>query len=397
MLAQIFFLCTAISTTTAAALKNTGKIADVGYAKYRAHYNDVLDINEFLGIPYAAPPVGKLRWRAPQPYAHPSNQSGKITDTKRGSQCVQGFPVWTIPNATAIGSEDCLVLDIFTPGNATKAKLPVYFSIHGGGYTLGNATIISPYALMRHAKGEFIFVNIQYRLGAYGFVGSKKYVEQGGAPNVGLLDQRFAMEWIQKHIAAFGGDPNKVTIQGGSAGGGSVTSHMIWKGGVEPPPFRAAIADYPWWQQYLREEQLEKQFDYLLSGTNCSALDCLRTVSEAELKVASQASYVRGYNDGAYGYGGFYYGPYVDGVVLQDLPSREFRSGHFAKIPTIVSREGLEGVAFTNQSVTTVEEETEDLKNHFHYADNEFIESLYELYPTQDYNSTFWRRQAWFG
>jgi carboxylesterase type B len=385
----------------ATALKNTGAVVDLGYARYRAHYNDTLNINEFLGVPFAAPPLGQLRWRAPQPYS-PPNSNATITDTTRGSQCVQGYPQWTVADVPGImpvtGSEDCLVLDVFTPGTVAKdAKLPVLFSIHGGGYTLGDASLIPPYALMRHSENAFIFVNIQYRLGAYGFVGSKKYTAEGGAANVGLLDQRFAMEWVQKNIAAFGGDPEKVTIQGGSAGAGSVTSHMMWKGGVENPPFRAAVADFPWWQQYLREEQLAGQFGYLLSETNCSTLACLRGVSEDTLKTASQASYGRGYADGAYGYGSFYYGPYLDGDLMEDLPSKEFRAGRFTKVPTLVSREGLEGVSFSNQSMTTIEEQTEDMKKHFPYAGEDFIRKVYELYPRAAYNSTFWQRQTWFG
>jgi len=391
-------LFAAVST----AQNNTGAVVDLKYAKYRAHYNDTLDINEFLGLPFAAPPVGQLRWKAPQPYMPPKNLNASIIATKRGSPCVQGYPRWTVANVHAdvpvAGVEDCLVLDIFTPGTATKdSKLPVYFSIPGGGYVLGDASIVPPYSLMRHSNNAFIFVNIQYRLGAYGFVGSKKYMAEGGVANTGLLDQRFAMEWVQKNIAAFGGDPERVTIQGGSAGGGSVTSHMMWKGGVEKAPFRSAVADFPWWQQFLSEEQLTNQFDYLLSGTNCSTLVCLRGVSEDALKMASQASYGLGYADGAYGYGSFYYGPYVDGDLLQDQPSKEFRAGHFTKFPMLVSREGLEGVTFSNQSMMTVEEETADMRKHFPYATEGFIRKLYSLYPRADYNSTFWQRQAWFG
>jgi carboxylesterase type B len=386
----------------AAAQNTTGTVVDLSYAKYRATYNSTLDINSFLGLPFAAPPTGQLRWKAPLPYAPPPGLNATIIDTKRGPACVQGYPFWTTGDVSSgipvAGSEDCLVLDIFTPGTVRDgAKLPVLLSIPGGGYTMGDASLVPPFALMQHAQNAFIFVNIQYRLGAYGFAGSDEYINQGGAANVGLLDQRFAMEWVQKNIAVFGGDPEKVTIQGGSAGGGSVTSHMIWRGGVEKAPFRAAMADFPWWQQQLREEQLAVQFGYLLSSANCSTLACLRDLPEESLKTASQATYRMGYRNGAYGYGSFYYGPYIDGELLLDLPSREFKAGHFAKLPMMVSREGLEGVTFSNQSMKTIEEETADMKKHFPFASKTFIVRLYELYPRETFNSIFWQRQTWFG
>jgi carboxylesterase type B len=398
----IIALFASFITNAVHAQNNTGAVVDLGYARYRAHYNDTLDINEFFGLPFAAPPTGRLRWKAPQPYSPPYGLNATIIDTKRGSQCVQGYPQWTIadvPGGMPItGSEDCLVLNIYAPGTITEnTKLPVLLVIHGGGYTVGDANLIPPQALMQHSNNAIITVNIQYRLGAYGFVGSKKFIEEGGAPNVGLQDQRFAMKWVQEHISAFGGDPAKITIQGGSAGGGSVTSHMTWKGGAEATPFRAAMPDYPWWQQYLREEQLAKQFDYLLMETNCSSLSCLRDVSEDALKTATQASYTLGYASGAYGYGHFYYGPYIDGDLIRDLPSREFKAGHFAKIPVMLSREGLEGVSFSNRSMTTVEEETADMKKHFPYASEDFIDKVYQLYPRAAFNSTFWQRQTWFG
>jgi carboxylesterase type B len=296
------------------------------------------------------------------------------------------------------GSEDCLVLNVFVPGNVTVgAKLPVLSQIHGGGYTEGDGALGSLYGLMRHSDDEFVWVSIQYRLGAYGFMGGERYLEDGGVQNVGLLDQRFALEWMQKHIRAFGGDRKKLTILGGSVGGGSVTAMMIWEGGVENPPFRAAIADFPFWQQYRRKEQLDTQFGYLLEASNCFDLARLQEVPEDILRNATQATYARGYAEGDYGYGNFYFGPYVDGTFIRGLPSREFIAGNFAKVPTWISREGYEGVTFSSSSMMTVEEEKADLGMQFPYAYEGFIDKLYELYPSEEYNSTFFHRAAWFG
>ncbi|PVI06068.1 alpha/beta-hydrolase [Periconia macrospinosa] len=394
--AAIFFAI--ICTATKAAGQQP--IVDLGYAKYLGHHNDTFNVNNYHGIPFAAPPTGPLRWKAPQPYTAPNNLTDSPVDaTRPGAACVQGIPYWIAPGPIPVsGFEDCLILDVITPGDATEeSKLPVLVSIHGGGYTLGDAGQASPYALMRHSDNAFIFVNIQYRLGAFGFMGGKKFVEEGGTQNLGLLDQRMALEWVQKNIEAFGGDAKKVTILGGSAGGGSVTAMLAWKGGVENPPFRAAVADFPYWQQHLREEQLNEQFDRLLNATNCSDLACLQALPENVLKDASQATYTNAYLEGAYGFGHYYYGPYVDGELLRDLPSREYKSGNFAKVPLWLSREGYEGVTATNTSLTTVEEEKADLRIQFPYASQEFMDSIYKLWPSEEYNSTFYHRATWFG
>lgn len=111
------------------------------------------------------------------------------------------------------------------------------------GYTLGSAEVAyaAGDALVYHAAGSLIYVSIQYRLGAYGFLGGSE-VGKDGALNAGLLDMHSALGWVQRHISKFGGDPTKVTIIGGSAGGGAVTTQMILYGGEANPPFRAVIA-----------------------------------------------------------------------------------------------------------------------------------------------------------
>ncbi|KAI0467815.1 Alpha/Beta hydrolase protein [Xylaria cf. heliscus] len=382
-----------------------GPIVTLNNVRYLGHYNTTLNTHEYYSIPFAAAPIGPLRWKAPQPYIIPSkytNSKTPIDVTKPGPSCVQGIPFSFLAGGPATfpvaGSEDCLTLHVYTPDTATAgANLPVLFNIHGGGYTTGQAGMDDPHALMRHSKNAFIFVSIQYRLGAYGFAGGPTYVREGGAQNVGLLDQRLALEWTQKNIAAFGGDPKKVTIVGGSAGGASVTAHLAWKGGVEHPPFRAAIADYPFLPQFLSGEQLDKQFHVLLDATGCVDLRCLRGIPEDILKNATQNSYATAYAMGLYGYGNFYYGPYVDGEAVRHLPSREFKAERFARVPTWVSREGYEGVLFSNQSMTTIEEEKADLRTQFPSANETFVDRLYELYPSEDFNSTFWHRQTWFG
>lgn len=113
--------------------------------------------------------------------------------------------------------------------------------IHGGGYTVGSSSGQDGSEFASFANGSIVHVQIQYRLGSFGFLSSQE-VRGNGSANVGLLDQRAALEWVQRHISAFGGDPTRVTIWGGSAGGGSVTNQMILNGANSTPPFHAAIA-----------------------------------------------------------------------------------------------------------------------------------------------------------
>lgn len=141
--------------------------------------------------------------------------------TTQGPQCVQGQPAWIAALSTVYGdassaaavfpsSEDCLILDVFAPSNATGQNLPVLLWIHGGGYTIGNAANAGGPNFVSSSNGSIIFVSIQYRLGAYGFLASDE-VAENGTPNAALLDQRAAIDWVQRHISAFGGDPSKVS------------------------------------------------------------------------------------------------------------------------------------------------------------------------------------------
>jgi hypothetical protein len=159
---------------------NVDPIVNLGYARFRGVHNATTGINTFYGIPFAEPPVGRLRWKAPRPIATSANAMQTVENaTTPGPSCVQGVPYWTNPNPNPnrpSGRENCLILNIFSPANMTRrSKLPVLVTIHGGGYTTGDANTGDPHALLRHSNNAFVFVSIQYRLGAYGFIGSKRF------------------------------------------------------------------------------------------------------------------------------------------------------------------------------------------------------------------------------
>ena len=179
-------------------------------------------VNSFLGLPYAAPPTGNLRWRPPQPA---SSWSGVRDATHFGASCPQAqaknpfLPPGTI-------SEDCLYLNVYTPTLRSGSGRPVLVWIHGGGLVQDGDR---NYDGTKLAADGTVVVTINYRLGALGFLAHPALASRpgGAAGNYGLMDQQAALRWVQRNIAQFGGDPHNVTIAGQSAGGLSVLAQMV--------------------------------------------------------------------------------------------------------------------------------------------------------------------------
>jgi para-nitrobenzyl esterase len=164
-------------------------------------------VNEWLGIPYAAPPVGNLRWQSPQP---PTPWTTTLEATAFGSECTT--------TAGTAGSEDCLFVNVWAPANATAASdLPVLVHIHGGGFTGGNGNADNS---LLASTGDEVVVSMNYRLNIFGFLVDDKALGADSG-DYGLQDQQFALRWVQQNVAKFGGDPSKVTTFGESAGGSS--------------------------------------------------------------------------------------------------------------------------------------------------------------------------------
>ncbi|KZT55318.1 alpha/beta-hydrolase [Calocera cornea HHB12733] len=353
----------------------------------------------YYGVHHSQPPVGALRWQAPLPIEANNNFSsmGVINATQIGPTCIQGIPYWS--NSTPgnpTGQEDCLRSDVYIPIKPISTALPIMVQVHGGGYTEGSSMSEPGDAIMAAANGSLVYVSTQYRLGAFGYLSSVE-VRQNGSPNVGALDQRAGIQWTQRNARAIGGDPAKITIVGGSAGGGSMMDQLILYGGDKNPPFRAVIAQRTWWQPRHNDTVLESQYRRLLKETNCDNLACLRSLDQSTLANAAQRTYTDGYLAGDIGFGDYYYGPSVDGEIIRALPQEEFKTGHFAKVPLIVDRDGYEGVLFSNNSETTFAEEQADFQQLFPAAKPSFFQRLWQLYPASDYNSTFFQRQTVFG
>jgi para-nitrobenzyl esterase len=176
----------------------------------------------FKGIPFAAPPVGDLRWKAPQPAPY---WTGVKRTTEFGARCMQGkiYPDMVFRDNGP--SEDCLFLNVWTPAKTASAKLPVMVWIYGGGFASGSASEARQDGEVLAKKGVVV-VSFNYRLSIFGFFSVPELTKESGhnaSGNYGMLDQVAALQWVQKNIGAFGGDPNNVTVFGESAGSFSVS------------------------------------------------------------------------------------------------------------------------------------------------------------------------------
>jgi para-nitrobenzyl esterase len=210
MKAILFAIAVAAFSCTGWAAAPTAKVEQ---GKLQGTVEDGLTV--YRGIPFATPPVGNLRWRPPQPAPH---WDGLRQAEKFAPQCLQGIQGITT-------SEDCLYLNVWSPAKSSSARIPVLVWIYGGGFSVGG-TAVPTYSGEQLAHKGVVLVSIAYRLGPFGFLahpGLSAESPQHVSGNYGLLDMIAALAWIQKNIAAFGGDPEKVTIFGESAGGIAVS------------------------------------------------------------------------------------------------------------------------------------------------------------------------------
>lgn len=182
-------------------------------------------IRSYKGIPFAQPPVGDLRWKAPQ---QPQSWTGIRKADKFGPQAMQRFIFSDMVFRSDGKSEDCLYLNVWTPAKKSNEKLPVLVYFYGGGFMAGDGSELR-YDGESMAKKGIVSITVNYRLGIFGFMAHPELTAESpnhASGNYGLLDQHAALEWVKKNIAAFGGDPSKVTIAGESAGSMSVSAQM---------------------------------------------------------------------------------------------------------------------------------------------------------------------------
>ncbi|KAJ8496645.1 hypothetical protein ONZ45_g12370 [Pleurotus djamor] len=336
-------------------------VVDLGYARYKGAYNSTADVSHYLGIRFAAPPIGNLRWRAPQPpptlrgIQHASAEPPQCPQAPMGAAATNTYPR-PILRSDIPDTEDCLYLNVFMPGaSVPKRKLPVLVWIHGGGYIFWNATMFNGEDLVQKSNGNLLIVSIQYRLGVLGFLSGNE-VKANGVLNAGLLDQEYALKWVQTHISKFGGDPDEVTIWGASAGGGAVLQHAVARnGGYNPPLFKGAMASSMFLPpQYAYNGTIpEFIYDRVITSTGCKnrtgehSMDCLRKVDLSQIQSINTEL-----NDDGF-FGTFTLVPVIDGEFITQRPTQALLQGKVNGQGLLATNVVNEGILVVNQSTAS--------------------------------------------
>lgn len=308
-------------------------------------YNPTYHQDLFLGIPFATPPVGQLRFARPQPlnqrWSEPRIAQQYSPFCFGVSVGLTGFDQKTIAYDE---SEDCLSINVIRPSgmHSNASALPVLAWIHGGGFQEGGSgdaryNMSNLVRTSMEISKPIIGVSFNYRVSTFGFAAGQQFRDTG-MTNIGLHDQRMALRWVQENIEFFGGDPRRVTIQGESAGALSVGFQLLANGGDPDGLFRSAIAESggPFLAKPIDDETAQdSQFTKLLQYTECSssssAISCLRNVPADILKAASA-------NLSWY--------PIIDNDLWTDLSSVALEKGAFAKVPLLIGTNTNEGTPF---------------------------------------------------
>ncbi len=302
-------------------------------------------VRAFLGIPYAAPPVGDLRWKPPVPAA---KWKGVLKATEFGSHCMQGKVYGDMNFRDPGGSEDCLTLNVWVPAKAAGATLPVMVWIYGGGFAAGSTSEARQDGAHLTQQGVIV-VSMNYRLGVFGFFVHPELAKESGhnaAGNYGLMDQTAALRWVHENIAAFGGDPGNVTIFGESAGSFSVSAQMaspLAKGLFQKAIGESGGAFYSGGLTFdPRSVREEKDVKVVSSKLGVSTLVELRAIPAQKLldEFAPPKS------------PGFDFGPDVDGYFLPEPVPAIFAAGKQNDVPLLAGwnhDEDIFEVAFNPQ------------------------------------------------
>jgi para-nitrobenzyl esterase len=320
------------------------------------------DLTIYKGIPFAAPPIGDLRWKTPQPVK--KWEGVKLTTEYAPAPMQRGNP--------ASGkSEDCLYLNIWTPAKSAKEKLPVLVWIYGGGFSFGSTS--DPVHNGEHlARKGVILVSIAYRVGQLGFLAHPELSVENPdkvSGNYGLLDQIAGLKWIKKNIAAFGGDPGKVTIFGESAGGISVS--MLCASPLASGLFHGAISQSggsfgPTRPTTYPGENMKPLKLAEIEGISYVEKAGVKTI--AELRNISADSLPSGWGMP----GGW---PIVDGYVIPDDQYKLYEAGNYNDVPVLIGYNSDEGLSFSPGR--TPEEFVAGVKRRF----GPFADTLIEAYP----------------
>lgn len=317
-----------------ASLISFSQTVQTQYGPVIGHLNE--NVYEFLGIPYASPPIGSLRWKPTQEH---ENWTNPILADSFPPACPQKRFEQGEPDSVFYleGQEDCLYLNIWTPD--MNSNLPVMLFIHGGGNQQGSTGQIKGGTEIYHGKnlserGDVVVVSIQYRLGALGYLvhpGLEVENEENISGNYAVMDQIFALQWVQNNIANFGGDPNNVTIFGESAGGlnvGNLLTTSQASGLFHKAIIQSAapvINDY----DDSKSKGIDFVNEYISSGTDEEKIEFMREIHPDSMTIKLGNSLSGGVVQ-------MNWQPVVDDIFFTDYPDEIFKSGNFNQVPLMI-------------------------------------------------------------
>jgi len=333
----------------------------------RLRGSDADGISAYEGVPYAAAPIGALRWRAPQPV---QSWTGVRDATAFAPACAQiGVSMPGEPDPKT--AEDCLYLNVWAPAKRPARKLPVMVFIHGGGYTNG-ATSLPLYWGDRLAKRGVVVVTLAYRLGVLGYLAHPELTAESphhSSGNYGLMDQAAALAWVKRNIAAFGGDPGRVTIFGQSAGAMSVS--MLMASPLAQGLFQGAIGE-----SGGVFEQVQLAHGYTLPDAEREGVAYAKSVSAtslAELRAMPVDRLLKGEANKVSH-------PTVEPYVLPLSPYEAFVAGRQARVPVLVGWNAEEARSLTDLSKVRAATFAEDIQKAFWFQPT----ALMSAYPHAD-------------
>ncbi|AZI26572.1 carboxylesterase family protein [Pedobacter sp. G11] len=323
----------------------------------------------FKGIPYAKPPVGNLRWRAPEPVAKWPGVRKAIDFSARPVQ--KSGILYEFRSEEM--SEDCLYLNVWSTAKANDQPQPVYIFIHGGSFIHGDGSQPA-YDGASMAKQGIVYVSINYRLGVFGFLAHPDLAKEnkwGASGNYGLLDQVAAIKWVRDNIAAFGGDPYRIIIGGESVGAQSVSAHMASP--LSKGLFAAAIAQSSSLLDSRRliksKKASEKMGIDFAALTKSTSIAAMRQIDEKRLlKIASKGDPRR-------------FKPTVDGYFLNQFPIDVFQAGNQAKVPLLVGWNADEVPALAFYRLRRIN--PENFRERVNKIYGEDAEELLKYYPVK--------------
>ncbi|KAK7018278.1 triacylglycerol lipase-like protein [Favolaschia claudopus] len=383
LLQRLVLLCGLVVAASAASQPQV----ELDYATYIGTPL-VAGVNQFLGMRFAAPPIGSLRWRAP---ADPLPEQAPVEAFTHGPLCYNVGGTFD-PTSTSL-SEDCLFIDVYAPssnvssssqqaGKRNNKLLPVWFFIQGGGYRSDSNANYNGTGVIVESGHNIVVVNFNYRVGGFGFLASER-VARDGTLNVGLLDQRKALLWVKKYISKFGGDPNHVVIHGASAGGGSVTHHLTAYGGRNDRLFVAAIGESVFWPWEPPVAEPEFQFDLFADAAGCpgtkdsgSQMACLRLQNTSTLVSANQLHPFPGRMSNP----DFYWTPTIDGDFVRGELYDMFSEGKFIRVPLLIGDASDEGTNFAFNA-STPSQVTSFMQDNYPRLTSSDLLRISRLYP----------------